>query len=124
MGTAERRRRIIKILIKKRRTTINELSYEFGVSERTIRRDIDVLSIDEPIYTQPGRYNGGVYIVDGYCEDNDYFNDDQQKVFEKILHMDQVRNNISENEFILLKGIFNNYIKPTIKKSGGYYDKD
>jgi len=42
------------------------LAFEFGVSERTIRRDIDALSLVAPIYTQAGRYGGGVYILSDY----------------------------------------------------------
>ena len=66
MGTAERRYEIMKILCRRRNDTICNLASEFGVSMRTIQRDIEVLSRAEPIYTQPGKYGGGVYVVDGY----------------------------------------------------------
>lgn len=36
---------------------------EFEVSERTISRDIEELSLTKPIYTKSGRYGGGVYIL-------------------------------------------------------------
>ena len=64
MGVAERRTKILKILSRRRYETIGNLSRELGVSERTIRRDILVLSLSEPIYTQSGRYGGGVYMLD------------------------------------------------------------
>ena len=59
MGTAERRNEIMRILCRRRHESISNLADEFGVSTRTILRDIEVLSIKEPIYTQCGRYGGG-----------------------------------------------------------------
>ena len=64
MATAERRNSIMLELYKRKHDTINNLAAEFGVSVRTIKRDIDALSLTEPIYSQAGRYNGGVYILD------------------------------------------------------------
>lgn len=69
MGTAERRIEILKILSKRRSEKTKKLAEELGVSERTIRRDILVLSLTEPIYTQAGRYGGGVYMMEGYAID-------------------------------------------------------
>lgn len=66
MGTAERRHAILRVLCRRRHETLANLAAEFGVSERTIRRDIEILSLTEPLYTQPGRYGGGVYVTDGY----------------------------------------------------------
>lgn len=40
MGTAERRRKMMKILCRRRYETIGNLASEFGVSMRTIQRDI------------------------------------------------------------------------------------
>ena len=64
MGTAERRTEIMRVLYRRRHEKISNLAEEFGVSVRTILRDIEVLSATEPIYTQCGRYYGGVYIMD------------------------------------------------------------
>ena len=63
MGCAERRQEILKILCRRRHETVANLAFELCVSERTIRRDIETLSLSEPIYTQTGRYGGGVYIT-------------------------------------------------------------
>ncbi len=63
MIASERRREIMKLLNRRRYEKIENIAFEFGVSERTVRRDIEILSLNEPIYTQPGRYGGGVYIV-------------------------------------------------------------
>lgn len=49
---------------------IENLASEFGVSERTIRRDIMILSVYErkPIYAVQGKYVGGV-ITEGAKND-------------------------------------------------------
>lgn len=65
MESAERRNKIIKTLCQRGHETVANLAYEFSVSERTIRRDIETLSESEPIYTQNGRYGGGIYVVKG-----------------------------------------------------------
>lgn len=65
MSSFNRKIEILKILNDNRRETISNLASEFGVSERTIRRDIEELSLKFPIYTLQGRYNGGVYVMDG-----------------------------------------------------------
>lgn len=64
MDATERRRRIMQILRRTGHKTIISLSEELGVSERTIRRDIDTLSLYEPIYTTTGRYQGGVHLLE------------------------------------------------------------
>lgn len=69
MGTAERRMELLRLLCLRRHETIKNLASEFGVSEKTISRDVEELSLSEPIYTQAGRYYGGVYVMDGYSMD-------------------------------------------------------
>lgn len=65
MSAERRRKELMEILIARRNETVNNLATELNVSERTIRRDIEILSLTEPIYTKTGRYGGGVYIMDG-----------------------------------------------------------
>ena len=65
MGASDRREAIMRILYRRGNETIANLANEFGVSERTIRRDIIELSINYPIFTVRGRYYGGIHIVDG-----------------------------------------------------------
>lgn len=64
-ATTERRQAIIDILCKRRYETIDNLAFEFSVSRRTIRRDIELLSISFPLYTIRG-VGGGVHIVEGF----------------------------------------------------------
>ena len=93
MGTAERRSEIMRILCRRRHDTIANLAIEFGVSERTIQRDIEALSLTEPIYTQCGRYDGGVYIDEDYVMNRMYMTDLELEVLRKISSF--VENNTS-----------------------------
>ena len=70
MGTAERRYEIMKVLCRRRYATIRDLASEFGVSMRTVQRDIEALSRSEPIYTRFGKYGGGVFcrLYDGVTD--------------------------------------------------------
>ena len=51
MGPAEWRQLILDLLCQRRRETIPNLAAELGVSERTIRRDIEMLTLRYPIET-------------------------------------------------------------------------
>lgn len=54
------------LLCQRRKETIPNLAAELGVSERTIRRDIEMLTLRYPIETVCGRYGGGVRMADWY----------------------------------------------------------
>lgn len=95
-GTAERRSEIMRILIVRRRETVGNLAYELGVSERTIRRDVNILSITEPIYTRSGRYDGGVYLVEGYKGSLAYLKKEESDL------LDEIYNNSDKHIPILL----------------------
>lgn len=57
-----RRREIVAILYSANgKVKINDLAARFGVGRRTIRRDVEKLSLIYPIASQTGRH-GGVYI--------------------------------------------------------------
>ena len=63
----QRRESIIRYLIACKRTTHGALSRKYGVSIRTIQRDIIVLSRYYAIYTQRGN-KGGIYIDNKFTE--------------------------------------------------------
>jgi predicted DNA-binding transcriptional regulator YafY len=114
MSAAERRWTLLKLLCKRRYDKIANLATEFGVSEKTIRRDISILSITEPIYTVSGRYGGGVYVVEGYYFDCNYFNENQILLIKSIIEK-RVKSNpidISDNELSELNSLLNEYTKP------------
>lgn len=114
MGTTERRNAILKALCRRRYETIGNLATEFEVSERTIRRDIEVLSYTEPIYTQSGRHTGGVYVVDGYHMDRMYMSEDEIAVLQKLKAAATVRNPgfLLPGEEKMLESIIRSYAKP------------
>lgn len=68
MGAAERRQQILELLCQRRKETVSNLAAELGVCERTIRRDIETLTLQYPIETVCGRYGGGVKLADWYYQ--------------------------------------------------------
>lgn len=68
MSPTERRQELLEVLCRRRHDTCVNLAREFGVSERTIRRDIIVLMCSYPVETVSGRHGGGVRIKDGFYD--------------------------------------------------------
>jgi len=62
----ERRNNIYAELRAQRHLTIDYLAEKYSVNEKTIRRDIDELTLTYPIETVRGRYGGGVKLSDWY----------------------------------------------------------
>lgn len=116
MGTTERRREIMKILCRRQHETMSNLASELGVSIRTIQRDIDTLSISEPIYTQTGKYNGGVYIVEGYSFDRMYMTERELEVLKKLyIATTETATLLTIGEKEILHGLISQYSKPKLK---------
>ncbi len=115
-GTSERRIAIMRVLCQRRHDTIQNLSYEFSVSRRTIVRDIEILSTYEPIYTKRGKYDGGVYVVDSFSINRMYMNKEEITLLEKILNSidNSVICKLEEKEYILLKFIITQYKRPEV----------
>lgn len=113
MGTAERRMSIIKILCRRRYETIVNLAAEFGVSERTVRWDIETLSLSEHIYTKSGRYGGSVYIVQGYYCERMYMTDAEILLLSRLFISAEQKTacNLNNNGFELLRSIILKYTK-------------
>ncbi len=107
-NTAERRLRLLGILCKRKRETIERLSYELKVSKRTIRYDIEVLSLSFPIYTTTGPY-GGVFIAGNYQFGMKYLTDTQCELLERLLEK------LEGNDKEILHSILNTFRKPDIK---------
>ena len=77
MTSSERRQAILEALCERRHDKIENLAYEFNVSERTIRNDVLELSLSYPVYTVSGRYHSGVYIADDYYLGKQYLTEEQ-----------------------------------------------
>ena len=105
MGNAERRSKIIKILRIRKYDRIFNLACELGVSTRSIRRDIQELSLTEPIYTQCGRYTGGVYYLDAYYDDYILISKQEAKVFRKILEISKGNDTLTKNDIHIIADI-------------------
>ena len=118
MGSAERRAEIMRILCRRRHETISNLAKEFSVSTRTIQRDVEVLSITEPIYTQCGRYGGGVYVTENYEMSRMYMTDSEISVLHKLASFAENHSvcNLYEEELEVLKQIISLYTKPKTRK--------
>lgn len=116
MGTAERRYEIMKTLCRCRYETIHNLASKFDVSVRTIQRDIEVLSRTEPIYTQFGKYGGGVYIVEGYSMNRMYMTEAELDVLQKLYAATNENDLIlTDDEKDLLEHLITQYSKPQAK---------
>ena len=114
MGTAERRAEIMRVLCRRRHETISNLADEFGVSKRSIQRDIEALSLTEPIYTQCGRYGGGIYVSEDYVMERMYMHEHELSLLHKFAHYAETRSvcNLSLQEQSLLKTMISQYTKP------------
>lgn len=113
----ERRAALLRVLCLRRHDTISNLAAEFGVSERTIRRDIEDLSCTEPIYTQSGRYGGGVYVSENYSVDRLYLRDIETALLVRILREAQAGRAyvLTEEDTRILKRLLSDHAKPPSK---------
>ena len=69
---------MIYILLHKKRVTAKELAEQFGVSTRTIYRDIDTLSlVGIPVYALKGK-NGGISLLPDYVLDKSILSEKEQ----------------------------------------------
>lgn len=124
MGTAERRHEIMKILCRRRYETMHNLASELDVSVRTVQRDIEILSITEPIYTKSGKYDGGVYVMEGYSMDRMYMTDAELNILRKLyIAADEQNSLLTDNEKSLLRSLISQYSKPKIKQWKDFYNE-
>lgn len=84
MGTTERIFEMMKHLCQVRHATMPELADKFGVSVRSIKRDIDELGYLIPLEIKTGRYEGGVYVMDDYRWDKAYMSAEDIALLIKI----------------------------------------
>ena len=103
--TAMRRQQILEVLSERRFDTRMNLANEFNVDEKTIRRDIEVLSCSAPIFCIPGR-GGGVRIADGWYYSRRYLRDDQEELL-RILYK-----NLSAKRKKTMQSILDAFARP------------
>lgn len=111
MGTAERRLEILKYLCKARKVKMTQLAEMFGVSVRTIQRDIYEIeaTFHVPLDVRSGKYDGGVYIVGNYSFDHMYMCDDELILLRHVHAL--VKSQLSEKENAMLSQIIKKYTK-------------
>lgn len=120
MGTWGRRWKLLRKLCKRRYETIQQLAAELEVSERTIRRDVDELSETEGIYTQTGRYGGGVHVVPEYDLLKPYATDEQLAMLHKLYEAAEkgVICILTDEDRRAFQEFIEEYTKPMVKKGG------
>lgn len=113
MSATERREKLIRYLCMNGITTAKELASVLEVSERTILRDISLLSRNKPITSTTGRY-GGIYITDYKKIDLLYLKDEEIALLEKIhSNLDiPIRESLSSDEISLLCDMISFYKSP------------
>ena len=83
MNPTERRAAIYAVIITRRYDTVPHLAVEFAVSERTILRDIMLLTLSYPVETVRG-CRGGVKVSDWFKHTDNFLNARQIKLLRKI----------------------------------------
>ena len=111
MGAIERRMEMIRILCLRRHETMGNLAFEFGVSLRTVQRDITVITSIIPIYIKMGRYGGGIYVMDHFQLGNAYMDNNEILLLQKIscYFFTVEREYLDETEKVLLERMIYKY---------------
>lgn len=84
MDAVERRQQILELLCQRRKDTMQNLAAELGVSERTIRRDVEILTRSYPLETVCGRYGGGIRVADWYHLDRQRMSPKQTALLRRL----------------------------------------
>ena len=83
-STTERRQLILEFISDRRFVKMSDIALEFGVTTRTVRNDVQVLSCSYPIITENWR-GGGVRAMDGWYLTHRYLHDDQEALLRSLL---------------------------------------
>lgn len=103
MNQMERRDAIKELLFTDRNAQIQNLATEFGVSPRTIRYDIDALSLSYPIETVRGRYGGGVKLADWYHPSKRTLSPEQMALLKKLAP------SLEGNDLVIMNSIISQF---------------
>lgn len=107
----ERRQSILEVLSDRRGDTVDRLASKFGVSNATIRRDIEILSCSAPIYTVQGGA-GGIRVADGWYVGRRYLHDDQETMLRELM------DGLQPDKQQLMESILTSFAKPKVKEQG------
>ena len=98
MLEAERKQKIIDILMKKKSIKVNELVEYFGVAKSTVRRDLDTLEISGILK----RTHGGAVLNDNFITPASYNEKDDPYIEEKRLIAKKAASFIEDNDVVCL----------------------
>lgn len=99
----------MRILAGRRHETMGQLARELGVTERTIRNDVLVLTVDYPLETVRG--NGGcIKLANGYQTHKIILSREQQKI------LNQMMDKADEYQQKILREILTAFGSPVIKE--------
>ena len=105
----ERRQLILEALSERRQETVQNLAAEFGVSVRTIKYDIEILTSSAPIYTVQGN-GGGIRVADGWYISRRYLHDDQEALLRELLP------GLQPEQRETMESILASFAKPKVKE--------
>lgn len=100
MFVSERRNIIMKLLKKKKRITVKELALEIGVSEATLRTDLNQLEQDELLT----RTHGGAVLSEVKENDTSFSVRSRRNINEKIKIAEKAIETIENKQCIMLDG--------------------
>lgn len=81
---------------------MKNLAFEFGVTERTIRNDINILSLSYPVETIRGN-GGGVRVMDGYKLNQKYLKPEQEELLRRLSLQ------LTGNDLTIIKSIIKDF---------------
>ncbi len=104
---------IIYLLLNKKTTTAKKLAEHFGVSRRTIYRDIDTLSLSGiPVYTEKGK-GGGISLLPGFVLDKSILSEtEQDEILSALQGLSSIQTTGTDSVLSKLSTVFN---KSTVK---------
>ena len=109
-NTTERRQLILEAISDRRHVAIAALAEDFGVSRRTVERDIEILACSYPIFTESWR-GGGVRAMDGWYVNKRYMTADQEALLRKLLP------GLQPEDQKTMERILMSFAKPSIKEA-------
>ena len=107
---------IIYILLNKKSAPAKELAEQFGVSTRTIYRDIDVLSLAGiPVYTEKGR-GGGISLLPDFVLNKSLLSEQEQnEILSALYGLAAIKTDETDRVLQKLSTIFNKKAPPWLE---------
>lgn len=107
---------IVYLLLEKDTITAKELAQQFGVSVRTIYRDIDILSTaDIPVYTNKGK-GGGISLLENFVLDKSILSEEEQnQIIFALQSLEKLDKNSEEKALEKMSRLFHKQAKNWIE---------